>query len=97
MDFIWRHKGALGVGTTLTAFLAQPKAFIDGTNQLASTVGDVAVKPLVQETGRVVSSLIWAVLALVVGVPAAGIFLAAKHPKLAGEVASALLTKAKAR
>jgi hypothetical protein len=91
MDFIWRNKGALAVGTTLTAFLAQPTAFIDGTNQLASTVGDVAVKPLVQETGRAVSSLIWAVLALVVGVPAAGIWLAVKNPKLAGDMAKGLL------
>ena len=97
MDFIWRNKGALAVGTTLTAFLARPEAFIDGTNQLAGTVGDVAVKPLVQETGRAVSSLIWAVLALLVGVPAAGVWLAAKHPKLAGDVASTLLARARAK
>jgi hypothetical protein len=91
MDFIWRNKGALAVGTSLTAFLASPKAFIDGTNQLAGTIGDAAVKPLVQETGRAISSLIWAVLVLVVGVPAAGIYLAAKHPKLAGDMAKGLL------
>jgi len=91
MDFIWRNKGALAVGTTLTTFLAQPKAFIDGTNQLASTVGETAVKPLVQETGRAISSLVWALVALVVGVPAAGIYFAVKNPKLAGNLAKGLL------
>ena len=55
------------------------------------TVGDAAVKPLVQETGRAISSLIWAVLAIVIGVPAAGIYFAVKNPKLAGEMAKGLL------
>lgn len=91
MDFIWRNKGALAVGTTLTAFLAKPGPFIDGTNQLAGTIGDSAVKPLVQETGRAISSLIWAVLVLIIGIPAAGIVVAVKHPKLAGEMAKSLL------
>ncbi len=93
MDFIWRNKGPLAVGTTLTAFLAKPEAFIDGTSQLASTVGDAAVKPLVQETGRAISSLIWALLILLVGVPAAGVVVAVKCPKLAVGIAKALLTK----
>ena len=98
MDFIWRNKGALAVGTSLTAFLAKPEAFIDGTNQLASTVGDAVVKPLVQETGRAISSLIWAVLVLIVGVPAAGIYLVVKNPKLATEMAKGLLAmRAKGR
>lgn len=93
MDFIWRNKGALAVGTTLTAFVANPEAFINGTTQLASTVGETAVKPLVQETGRAISSLVWAIVALVVGVPAAGVYLAAKHPKLAAEMAKTLFAK----
>jgi hypothetical protein len=98
MDFIWRNKGALAVGTTLIAFLAKPDSFLDGTNRLAGTIGDAAVKPLVQETGRAISSLIWAVMVLLVGIPAAGIVVAAKHPKLAGEMAKSLLAiGAKAR
>lgn len=92
MDFIC-DKGALAVGTTLTAFVANPEAFINGTNQLASTVGETAVKPLVQETGRAISSLVWALVALVVGVPAAGFWLAAKHPKLAAEMAKTLFAR----
>jgi hypothetical protein len=98
MDFIWRNKGPLAVGTTLTAFLANPGSFLNGTNQLAATIGESAVKPLVQETGRAISGLIWAVLVLLVGIPAAGIIVAAKHPQLAGELAKSLLTMgAKAR
>ena len=92
MDFLWRNKGPLAVGTTLTAFLAKPEAFIDGTNQLAGTVGESVVKPLVQETGRAVSGLIWAVLVIIVGVPAAGVYLAVKHPRPAAEIAKGLLT-----
>ena len=93
MDFIWRNKGALAVGTTLTTFLAKPEAFIDGSNQLVGTIGDVAVKPLVQETGRALSSLIWALLILLIGVPAAGVVVAVKCPKLAVGIAKALLAK----
>ena len=93
MDFIWRHKGALAVGATLTTFLAKPEAFIDGSNQLVSTVGESAVKPLVQETGRAISSLVWAITALVIGVPAAGFWLADRHPKLAAEMARSLFAK----
>jgi hypothetical protein len=44
-EFIWRNKGALAVGTTLTAFVANPQAFIDGTQKLSATVADAAVKP----------------------------------------------------
>ena len=93
MDFIWRNKGPLAVGTGLATFLAKPEAFINGTTQLVGTVGDAAVKPLVQETGRAISNLIWAVLVLVIGVAAAGIVVAAKYPKLAAEMAKALLAK----
>jgi hypothetical protein len=91
MDFIWRNKGALTVGTGLTAFLAKPDSFINGTTRLASTVGDTAVKPLVQETGRAVSSLIWAVLVLVVGVPAGALYFAVRHPQAASGIARVFL------
>lgn len=33
-DFIWRNKGAFAVGAALTAFLADPKPFIDGVMEL---------------------------------------------------------------
>jgi hypothetical protein len=53
MEFIWRHKGALAVGTALTAFLANPQPFIDGTTQLTGTVAENAVRPAVVAAGNV--------------------------------------------
>jgi len=91
MEFIWRNKGALAVGTSLTAFLAKPEAFIDGTNRLTETVAQNVVKPVVQETAHAVSSLIWTVLALVVLLPAGGLCLAVRHPKEAGGIAKFLI------
>ena len=87
MDFIWRNKGPLAVGTALTAFLANPKPFIDGTTHLAGTVGDAVVKPVIQETAQAVSWLVWTLLVFVVVVPAGGLYLAVKHPKEVREVA----------
>ncbi len=83
MDFIWRNKGALAVGTTLTAFLAQPGAFIDGTNRLAGTVAENAVKPVVQEAAGALAWLLRAVTALAVLVPAALGLLAVRYPRAA--------------
>ncbi len=34
MNFIWEHKGSLTVATTLTAFLADPEPFIDGSKDI---------------------------------------------------------------
>ncbi len=39
LAFIWKHKGALAVGTVLAAFLADPQPFIDGTRRLVGSVG----------------------------------------------------------
>ncbi|MDZ4821398.1 MAG: hypothetical protein SGJ20_20745 [Planctomycetota bacterium] len=48
MQFIWKHKKALAVTATLTAFLANPQPFIDGTRDLGQTaiesVGNVATQ-----------------------------------------------------
>jgi hypothetical protein len=91
MDFIWRNKGALAVGTSLTAFLANPEAFIDGTNKFTDSMAQNVVKPVVQETARAVSSLIWAVLILIVVLPAGGLWLAVRHPKEAEGIAKFLI------
>lgn len=69
-DFIWRNKGALAVATALTAFLADPKPFLDGSRDLAQVVGDVAKEPL-REAARntdwtmVIFALLAALLAMV--------------------------------
>jgi hypothetical protein len=68
-DFVWNHKGALAVGAGLTAFLANPEPFIDGTNDLAKIVGENAVKPLVSMPGQVATEaakrLDWTLFAIV--------------------------------
>lgn len=91
MNFIWKNKGPLAVGTTLTAFLANPEPFINGTNHLAGTVAENAVKPVVQEAARAVSSLLWGLLLLVLGTVAAGAYLAVKQPQLAAVLGKAAI------
>lgn len=46
MDFVWRHKGALAVGTTLAAFLADPQPFIDGTADITKIVAENVAAPI---------------------------------------------------
>lgn len=90
MDFIWRHKGALAVGTTLVAFLANPEPFIAGTNHLAGTVAENAVRPVVQETAGALAWLFRAISVLVVLVPAGAVYFAVRHPRAAAGLGKAL-------
>lgn len=46
MDFVWRNKGALAVGTVLAAVLANPEPFIEGTRSIAEVAATTAVAPL---------------------------------------------------
>lgn len=52
MDFVWKNKGALTVAATLAAFLSDPEPFINGTRDLAQTVGTSLVQPIAQEVGK---------------------------------------------
>ncbi len=52
MDFIWKNKGALAVTAALTAFLANPEPFIDGTADITKYVTEGAVRPIAEEVGR---------------------------------------------
>jgi hypothetical protein len=45
-EFVWEHKGALAVGTTLAAFLLDPEPFINGTRKLTETVAKEIVVPV---------------------------------------------------
>lgn len=77
MEFLWRNKGTLAVGTALTAFLANPQPFIDGTIQLSDSlieggskaVESVAahvVKPVVIELSREAARTVpWGTLSIV--------------------------------
>lgn len=47
MDFVWKNKKALAVGAALTAFLADPQPFIDGSAQLA----DQFARPVAEKIG----------------------------------------------
>jgi hypothetical protein len=51
MDFIWRNKGSLAVGTTLAAFLASPETFLNAAQGMTRTVAENAVRPLVEVPG----------------------------------------------
>ena len=51
MEFIWKNKGALLVGTALAAFLSDPEPFINGTKDLATVAANVAIEPLAREIG----------------------------------------------
>ncbi|HJT35753.1 MAG TPA: hypothetical protein VJ783_27235 [Pirellulales bacterium] len=69
MDFVWRNKGALAVATVLTAFLANPQPFIDGTADLTSSVAEGIGTPLATEVGRSANwTLVLPMLAATIGV-----------------------------
>ena len=49
----WASALALTVAAALTAFLADPEPFINGTRDLAQIVGENVVKPLAEVPGKV--------------------------------------------
>jgi hypothetical protein len=53
MQFVWKHKGALAVAATLTAFLAEPEAFLTGAKDITRVVAENVVKPIAQVPGIV--------------------------------------------
>ncbi len=67
-DFIWRNKGALTVAAALTAFLANPKPFLDGTTDITKIVAENAVKPVADVPGQVAAeaakNMNWTVVAV---------------------------------
>ena len=40
LDFVWRHKGALTVGTLLAAFVKDPESFVGDTRELAVSASE---------------------------------------------------------
>ena len=51
MEFIWKNKAALAVGTTLAAFLSNPEPFIDGTMELSKIAATSVVEPIARQIG----------------------------------------------
>lgn len=92
VKFMWDNKVALGGTAAAAAFVANPEPFLDGSAKLVTATGDAVVKPVVQEAVGVVSTVLYALLAVVVVVAAVVVFLAAKHPaalRTAGQLAVA--------
>jgi hypothetical protein len=48
MRFIWKHKGALAVTATLTAFLVEPEPFLNGVKDITQAMAENTVKPLAE-------------------------------------------------
>jgi hypothetical protein len=46
LNFVWRNKGALAVGTVLGTFLADPEAFLGGGRELIGGAAQGATQPL---------------------------------------------------
>jgi hypothetical protein len=67
-EFIWRNKGSLAVAATLTAFVASPEEFMNGTQKLAETAGDVAIKPLLELPKVIFSNINWTVIAIIAAI-----------------------------
>jgi hypothetical protein len=79
-EFLWKHKGALCTATILTAFLAQPEAFISGARDISEIVAQNAVKPIAEIPGQVAreaaKEINWTFVAVVFLVVAAGLVFA---------------------
>ena len=64
MDFIWRNKGVLVGAAVVSAFVANPEPYIDGTLKLADVVAEKAAGPLAE---RAVDRANWTLLFGVAG------------------------------
>jgi hypothetical protein len=51
MEFIWKNKGTLVLGSAVAAFLVDPEPFIDGSRQLADVAAKAAIEPIAKEIG----------------------------------------------
>jgi hypothetical protein len=56
-SFIWNQKGALTVGATLTAFLANPETFLHAAEGVTESVAEHALQPLAEIPGMAVKGV----------------------------------------
>lgn len=77
MNFIWRNKGALAVGVAMTAFLADPKPFIEGAKDIGQIAAENIAKPLAKVPGAIASEAArkadWTLILIIVAVLAAAL------------------------
>src|SRR5205807_2289416 len=64
MNFIWRNKGALAVGTTLTAFLASPEPFLNAAQGITQAVAEVPLTVAKEGTKEVARRTNWTLVFL---------------------------------
>jgi hypothetical protein len=65
-DWVWRHKGSLTVVAVTTAFLSDPKPFIDGTVEVVKVGGETFVRPVAAEAGKAINWNLFVLFAIVV-------------------------------
>jgi hypothetical protein len=53
LDFVWRHKGVLVVGTLLAAFLQDPGPFLSGARELGEGVTSAVAQPVLGAVNHV--------------------------------------------
>jgi hypothetical protein len=53
LDFVWRHKGVLVVGTLLAAFLQDPEPFLSGARELGGGVTSAVAQPVLGAASHV--------------------------------------------
>jgi hypothetical protein len=53
LDFVWRHKGVLVVGTLLAAFLQDPEPFLSGARELGGGVTSAVAQPVLGAVNHV--------------------------------------------
>lgn len=63
-DFIWTHKKSLAVAAVLTAFLADPQPFIDGTKDLAGIAAETVVQPLTEGIAARTDWTLWGIVVI---------------------------------
>jgi hypothetical protein len=71
LAFVWRHKGALTMAAALTAFLADPEAFLNGARDIGQVVAQDAIAPVVAAPALAAREAVrhtnWTVVAMVLG------------------------------
>jgi len=74
-NFLWENKGVLAGGAALTAFLANPEPYLNGTRDIAQVAGESVVKPTVNGLFTTLHLALGVVGLLIVG----GVILAWKY------------------
>ena len=67
LDFVWRNKGALAVGTVLATFLRDPEPFLSGARELGGGMTHAVAQPVMGAANRVGQDIAQPLTAAAVG------------------------------